>query len=321
MATTSLDETYGSLLIGVYFAIFFQGVLTVQTFLYYDKYPKDRIGIKFMVGTLWILDTVHLALVCDAAYGYLVRNWGNTGALLFSSFSLDAHLIPLALATVIAQGFFLYRIWIFSGGNSLLVAFLAAGCLVTAALEMATGILVLMNRSLNSFKKLEKVAIAMFSLGPAFDVIIALSMCWYLLKEKGRFEKTNSLITRIMYHAVASGLATSLLAIAALIAYLASPNSFDYIGIHFSLGRMYTNALLASLNTRKGYQEGVSQITVTKTVTSVSDRLRQHETHTIESTSSQPPLYYDRDHKETRSYKAAGPELTSFNQDRLGRAV
>ncbi|TFK70812.1 hypothetical protein BDN72DRAFT_503746 [Pluteus cervinus] len=218
MATISLDETYGSLLIGVYFAIFFQGVLTVQTFLYYEKYPKDPISIKFMVGALWILDTIHLGFVCDAAYGYLVRNWGNPGALLFSSFSLDAHLIPLALATVICQGFFLYRIWIFSGGNTLLVAFLASGCLATAALEMATGILDIMHRSVESFVRYQKLAIAMFSLGPTFDVIIALIMCYYLYKEKGRFEKTNSLIARIMYHVVASGLATSLLAIAALIA-------------------------------------------------------------------------------------------------------
>jgi len=54
-----------------------------------------------------------------------------------------------------------------------------------------------------------------------------------------------------MQYTIATGLLTSLFAFACLIVYFARAHTFTFIGMHFSLGRLYTNALLVTLNLRR----------------------------------------------------------------------
>jgi hypothetical protein len=44
-----LSTTAGALEIGVLFAVFLFGALTVQVYIYSDRFPKDPMNIKFMV--------------------------------------------------------------------------------------------------------------------------------------------------------------------------------------------------------------------------------------------------------------------------------
>lgn len=44
-----LSTTGGALEIGVLLAVFLFGVLTVQVYIYFDRFPKDPMNIKLMV--------------------------------------------------------------------------------------------------------------------------------------------------------------------------------------------------------------------------------------------------------------------------------
>ncbi|KIJ32371.1 hypothetical protein M422DRAFT_265869 [Sphaerobolus stellatus SS14] len=53
----NLNPIYGAIYIGIMFATFFQGVLTLQAYIYYESFPKDPIKIKLLVALAWYIAT------------------------------------------------------------------------------------------------------------------------------------------------------------------------------------------------------------------------------------------------------------------------
>ncbi|KAJ7437186.1 hypothetical protein FB451DRAFT_1417000 [Mycena latifolia] len=233
-------STYGALLIGVYFATFFQGILTVQAYIYYDSFPDDSRGMKALVAIVWLLDFIHLVLICQTEYHYLVTNWGNKQALLETTIPLDLHLILLTLASLTCQAFFLNRVWKFSK-NLLLTVFLGAACLSTGIIDIVIAAQTVHGKSVETILShiFQAEVIAVFTVGAAADMAIAMILVWYLKREMSSFERIKSLVTHLIQYAIATGL------------YVLSLDSLIFLAMHFSLGRMYTNALLATLNSRK----------------------------------------------------------------------
>lgn len=248
-----IGPTYGALYIGVLFATLFQGILTIQTYVYYESFPEDSIWLKSLVGTVWCVDLIHLIFVGHAVYYYLVIHWGDTDVLKFSIWTFDAHLVLLGLASILCQSFFIRRIWIFSNRNIPLLLFLTAICMTVFILAIYASAMDIKVPSTSEFLVLKPQVTALFSIGAGSDVIIALLMCYYLRKQNSNstFARTHSIISLLIKYTVTTGLATSALAVACLITFFAVPESFVFIAMHLSLGRMYTNALLATLNSRR----------------------------------------------------------------------
>jgi len=245
------------MLIGTFFAIFFQGILSVQAYVYYESFPQDPKRVKALVAAVWTLDLVHLILICQSVYHYLITSWGNDAALLQSTEELDLHLVLVGAATILCQGFFLHRVWTFSKKNWLLTGVLALACTTTVGLDIAMTIQTSRNKSVAVFSSVGQEIITMFSLGAGVDMVIALLLVWYLQQGRTSFESTNFVLTRIIQYTVATGLATSLLALGCVAAYMLKPDGFVFIAMHFSLGRMYTNALLATLNSRRNLRSAL----------------------------------------------------------------
>ncbi|KAJ7829038.1 hypothetical protein B0H13DRAFT_2372826 [Mycena leptocephala] len=272
MANT-LDATYGAMFIGGEISAdlelyafscssidsgnndSFQGVLTVQAYIYYENYPKDHPSLKLLVASVWILDVAHLVLICQSCYHYLISNWGNNAALMVSTQELDLHLVFVGMASAICQAFFLSRIWTFSQKNWVLTGILSAACLTTLALEASMSAQISRVPSVAAFSSFTGEVLAVFALAATVDVAIAAILVWYLQQGKTSFDRTSFVVARVVQYTVATGLATSLLAVACLIIYLTTPHTFIFIAMHFSLGRMYTNALLATLNSRRNLRK------------------------------------------------------------------
>ncbi|KAF8169573.1 hypothetical protein K438DRAFT_1983179 [Mycena galopus ATCC 62051] len=272
MAGSAMDVTYGAMLIGVLFAtlqvpyhyiqidIGFQGVLSVQAYIYYENFSDDLRRLQLLVAAV-LLDVTHLVLICQSCYHYLITSWGDEAALLVSTPELDLRLIFVGMAALVCQGFFLHRIWTFSKRNWVLTGLLSAACPAAFGLEVAISAQIITVQSVAYFSDLEGEVVAVFSVGGAADMAIALVLVFYLQQGKTHFDRTNFVVARMVNFTVATGLATSILAVACLTAYLAAPHTFIFIvghlpptylppahrqAMHFSLGRLYTNALLAT---------------------------------------------------------------------------
>ncbi|KAJ3908800.1 hypothetical protein F5879DRAFT_985252 [Lentinula edodes] len=87
------------------------------------------------------------------------------------------------------------------------------------------------------------------------DLLIASILTYLLQRCKTGFKRTNTMINKLMILAINTGVITSLCAISSLISFLAAPNAFIYISFFFSMGRLYTNSLLTSLNCRRRIRE------------------------------------------------------------------
>ncbi|KAJ7318560.1 hypothetical protein DFH08DRAFT_1036358 [Mycena albidolilacea] len=119
-----------------------------------------------------------------------------------------------------------------------------AACLATFALGILLSAQILQVPSVAYFSVHTAEVVALFALGGVVDVAIAVVLVVYLQQGKTHFDRTNFVVARVVHYTVATGLATSVLAIGCLAA-----------GMHFSLGRLYTNALLASLNSRRNLRQ------------------------------------------------------------------
>jgi hypothetical protein len=56
-----------------------------------------------------ILDTVHLIVVCQSVYHYLVTDWGFLPALNVATWELVIHIFLIGLSSIVCQVFFLHR--------------------------------------------------------------------------------------------------------------------------------------------------------------------------------------------------------------------
>ncbi|KAI6122084.1 hypothetical protein F5141DRAFT_1094841 [Pisolithus sp. B1] len=69
----------------------------VKTYVYYMHYSGDASTIKFPVGAVWILDTLHVAFMCHVLYYYLIINYGVLTSLeydVWSSSLFSLELLP-----------------------------------------------------------------------------------------------------------------------------------------------------------------------------------------------------------------------------------
>ncbi|KAJ7203560.1 hypothetical protein GGX14DRAFT_570004 [Mycena pura] len=251
MPGVDIAPSDGSLLIGTFFAIFFQGMLTVQAYVYYESFPNDPMKLKSLVALVWTIDLVHLIVICSGIYADLVTNWGNIEAIATTIEAFIIHILFVGVAAILCQGFFIYRVFVFSKKNWLLSGLLSLAAL--ANLGLAVWLIVRLNRdrSVAALSTIGPTTIPMFSIGAGVDVAIAILMVYYLQQGRTGFARTDFVVKKIIQYVVSTSLATSLLALGSIVAYAINPNHSAYIAIHFSLGRMYTNALLATLNSRR----------------------------------------------------------------------
>ncbi|TDL20343.1 hypothetical protein BD410DRAFT_379410 [Rickenella mellea] len=130
MASTQhlhFDNTLGVLLIGTIMSSMLYGITNVQTFIYFQRFPKDSNYLRVLVAFLWVLDGLHMSLGTYSVYFHMVDNFLNPFALLIptwfgadSGFVLEiSYLVSVQLAIIIThisdfivRSFFIRRVWI-----------------------------------------------------------------------------------------------------------------------------------------------------------------------------------------------------------------
>ncbi|KAF5347557.1 hypothetical protein D9756_010691 [Leucocoprinus leucothites] len=281
-----LTPTHGVLLIGVLFATFFQGVLTVQVYQYYQDFPDDPRRIKILVAALWILGLIQLVLVSYTIYYYLVVNWGNVQVLKQKIFPLSLYLFFVALSILFSHLFLLYRIWIFSQRSVWIVGPVFVCCLGTFGLIFAGATSILIGFQFPGDMSGSVVT------ATVTDVLIAALLCYYLRKrsEGTRDMKvTSTLVAQVTSYTVATSALTSLIMLASVFSYIAAPRASIAMALYFSSGPTYANAVLMNLNARSKIRETLENMepSFAKTIelggsSSAIRRLPRHGTSTRE---------------------------------------
>ncbi|KAI0771156.1 histone acetylation protein-domain-containing protein [Trametes elegans] len=229
----SIDSTFGAALIGLIVGACLYGITILQTYVVLlPNYSDDTKVIK--------------SLVCVAQY--LVTNFGSADNLDKTTWYLQTDCN--GLIGLIVEAFFarLSRNWIITGI-----------ILVLAALHFGLGVgekypcdrLTDRELILCSCASLHRTVVCESGLwASAADILIAVAMCYYLYKKRTGLKRINT------------GLATSVIGTASVIAFGAMPTNFVWLGFFWIMGKCYVNSFLALLNSRDRLRDKVTKAAV-----------------------------------------------------------
>ncbi|KAJ7073333.1 hypothetical protein B0H15DRAFT_963841 [Mycena belliarum] len=87
------------------------GMLVVQVYMYSEVFPKDRRGIKILVWSMFILETIFTIFTTIAAWNDYGRGWGDLQTLVVIDWSWSPLPGLNAILAGMAQSFYIWRIW------------------------------------------------------------------------------------------------------------------------------------------------------------------------------------------------------------------
>ncbi|KAJ7513158.1 hypothetical protein B0H11DRAFT_1948817 [Mycena galericulata] len=252
--SVNLGTTYGAYLIGAIAAAILYGIIVLQTYFYFDRYPKDKFGMKALVATLLLLDTMTLIMETHGLYHYLIVNFGNFEVLLVQVWSVQVEALIAYTIMLITQGFFITRIWELGGRKwflpSILILFMLGA--FGTALTIVTKVFLFKFWSSSLLPYMRALVAANKSLETAADALITASLCYYLHRGQSlaASKQTSWMIRHLMIFAINRGAITTFLQLCYLIAFEAKSDSMAWVAIHVSISKVYTNSVLATLNSR-----------------------------------------------------------------------
>ncbi|KAF5335038.1 hypothetical protein D9758_017437 [Tetrapyrgos nigripes] len=246
---------------------------------------KDPVMIKGMVLVMWILDTVHMGLIYGNGYDYMVTNFGDASILAVLINTIIIQLPFSAVMAAMTQSFYCWRLYKFSKGNWWLVVPLIllstasfGNVIFSQLIALVSDVVVILCSDLyllhcicitsqnvpgagapqgmhskfllNTSVKLQLTFLqTVNSLCNLFstiaDVAISVVMVIYLQFQKTGFERSNTLINRLILFTFNAGLPVSFCALMACISINVWPDRFTYMFFFLLQARF-----LVTLNSR-----------------------------------------------------------------------
>ncbi|RDB17608.1 hypothetical protein Hypma_001100 [Hypsizygus marmoreus] len=245
--------------VGVMMAIFLFGLVTIQTFNYFRKYPEDQRGIKVLVSFVWTLLFTHTIISAFSLYRRTIVGFGKMQDLeqfpegMCGAFSLSG----IIGATV--QSFFAFRLRKLSGRSEIAVVCWALS-LVRMGSILCISVTACQAASVRDYMY-HWAWLVIFSLAiSAFvDMMIAGSLSYSLwCRRKDVFKHAQRVVDKLIVWTIHTGSLTSLSSILMLVLYVAVDN-FAWVAAYLVISGFFANYLLASLNARRSLREDMNR--------------------------------------------------------------
>ncbi|KAG9217885.1 hypothetical protein CCMSSC00406_0005255 [Pleurotus cornucopiae] len=241
---------FGPMLLGVFLNMILYGILIVQMLSYFKMYRNDSLYMKLFVGYLLVVETANTALDMHIMYEPLILNFGLPDTIKrFPTLFVTEPLIIVLVSTPI-QLFFAWRIykvtrsyWVPAVIFLFSITALAGGVWTTAKL----GIIQLFSRK----PELHTPALLWFLSASVADICITVALVVSLTRRKTGFERTDSVIDKIIRMSVQTGAVTAFFAVADVIFFMALPRTALNFIWDLALSKLYSNCLLSTLNARE----------------------------------------------------------------------
>ncbi|KAK0476154.1 hypothetical protein IW261DRAFT_1609763 [Armillaria novae-zelandiae] len=248
----NLNATFGAFLISVIASSCLFGVTCTQAWYYYTRY-SDGIVLKVLVGTIWILEVLHLAFGSHAIYHYVILHYGDPTALAEVIWSVSLNVSVTALIALFVYLYYARRIYQLSNYNIPLVALVV----IPSVCRLGTSICItgygLHLKYYFLFKRSVMAGLirASLTLYVVSDLLIAVLLCYYLHSSRTGITRTDTLINRLIIYAVHNGLITSVADIFVIVFNMTYPDNLVYLSVYQIVANLYSNTFLATLNARK----------------------------------------------------------------------
>ncbi|KAF7771837.1 hypothetical protein Agabi119p4_6148 [Agaricus bisporus var. burnettii] len=256
-----VKTTFGAILAGACLAFALSGAIALQCIVYFKTYPLDGARAKTLVSTVWLLDLLHSSLICVSIFTYFITYYGEPEKIDHIPWTIAFTVMVTAIQTYLVHCFFAQKIYKGSGRNWLItgpILVLTSGRLLAASVSTFEMIR-LHQFSAFTEKYPSWVFTAGLSLSSSVDVLITGWLCYYLRTIRTRISPASTTMIRLVdsttIYALENGALTCFTTTASLICWLAMPKNLVFLGLHFVIGKLYANSLLASLNIRRELED------------------------------------------------------------------
>ncbi|KAI0273982.1 hypothetical protein BGY98DRAFT_104196 [Russula aff. rugulosa BPL654] len=156
-----------------------------------------------------------------------------------------------ALLTFTVNGFFAYKVHKLSEGNMWLTVPTVTCMVLRLGLASITIVKLAELQSYSLYGlSYSPLLTASLSLSALTDMIITAGLCYYLRALNPDLYRTRKMLSTIVSFADNNGALTCLVALSTLICWIIIPHKLVYLALHFTIGKCYSNSLLATLNMR-----------------------------------------------------------------------
>ncbi|KAJ3730211.1 hypothetical protein C8R42DRAFT_714917 [Lentinula raphanica] len=252
------DATLGALEIGVLIAGVLFGLITAQVYIHHKSFPQESIWIKYgLVDFMWIVELGHTICVFHAIYFYTVTHFGDSNDLDILPVSVGAAVVLHGVVLIIVQGFFTYRIALFTGKPYIIptLSGILIFCQMLAVYTLSAQLILVATKSLQVFmKKWEWLMFTVLILRAIADVLISGSLVYHLVRcRHGTFNSTVAVVDKLILWSIETGVVTSMLGFLSIILYLTLRTTFiedAWLSLLMFLPKVFSNAMLANMNSR-----------------------------------------------------------------------
>lgn len=242
--------TLGPLLLGIFFNTYLFGVLTFQYSSYYNTAFNDALWIRLTVFSLLCLDTFHSSSLIYLAWVYAVDDFVNPLALARPVWPYPAWVFVATVTACITQVFLAYRILRLKKSVALY-----ATVLVLAAAAFIFGIIfgvkVCNVKTMMETGGMSSLISVWLCLEVGVNVLITGILLHSLSQSRTGFQRSDSIINRLMQTTVQTGLLTSVVSVLTLVLYLADRDTEFYSLFGVPISRLYSNTLMHTLLCRE----------------------------------------------------------------------
>ncbi|KAJ7643119.1 hypothetical protein DFH06DRAFT_602544 [Mycena polygramma] len=254
------DTTLGALCVAYVLAWGLFGVMSMQSFTYFQKFVKDTVWLKSLVAFLWALDTLQLVLIGHVLYYWVITNYANPKVLAVSVWSFNIGILVTNFIVLIVELFLARRVYILSNKNKLLTGIIVILSFTYFGFELAVQVRTFQLKKISLFFEFQWIASVGLACAAAADLIIAASLCFYLLRSRTGIKTTDTMVNRLILYAMNTGLLTAIIVLVDMICFLTMPKNLIHIAFNLVVGKLYTNSLLATLNFRDTIRNGSKEV-------------------------------------------------------------
>jgi len=157
-------------------------------------------------------------------------------------------------------------------GNRSTVAFIVFLAIVGSVCALIVTSQIFVVPSFSRFGDFKNYVIGWLTSAVVADVIITTILVSYLRKHKTGFTQSDMVIDRVIRVTMSTGLLASMVAVVDLTVYLINPSGIDLM-LNLLLCKLYSNSLMSSLNSRRGWRHNEATASVVNGARTYSENI------------------------------------------------
>ncbi|KAJ7826073.1 hypothetical protein B0H14DRAFT_3874172 [Mycena olivaceomarginata] len=250
-ASFNPNTTLGAYQIGVLVSYVLFGVTTAQTYVYYGRFPDDSRKFKALVAFVWVCEVIHALCIGHTLYIYTVSDYVHPERL-------DRALPKSLPAAILFSGIIAASGYKGSSRSGSMLSPICIPLLIWAMAflrVLACTVLFAAAMGMTFWARYEAqwewLFMAKWTVSSVNDLTITVTMLFLLNKQRINVHtRTAALMDKLITWTIETGMVTSATGIVMLACFVTMKNNFIWLAFFAVSARLFSNSLLASLNSR-----------------------------------------------------------------------